>query len=222
VLPLESLSLVQTRISGTIPDEYGALPLVHLVSKQRLWAPRGGLTRTGVALCRRQDVARTAISGSITQSWTRWKLNYLSFDDTIVSGTLPAASGEAWSAVRKVYMARSRVSGTLPSTLSLWTSLIVFGAWLHRRIPGSQHRAEFMNTEISGTLSPLFSSWTQLTDIQGVRSYISGSLAEEFAEWRSCTRLMFASTGLSGTLSPSLSRWPQLVRTLHRMRSLGG
>ncbi len=70
----------------------------------------------------------------------------------------------------------------------------------HRR------KLQFWKTLISGSLSPAFSSWTQLEWLSVFDAPLEGTLSPGFGlAWRKIVILQLKNTQLSGTLDPALA-----------------
>ncbi len=245
---VDTLSLVQKNLVGSIPASLGALrhlvvlnlvesgvsgplpaaALSQLTSLDRLLLG-GGLTNAVTDLCalismRSFRLSDTAISGELQGITCFEQLEEVVIANSRVSGTLPAVLPSRMSHIQ---VSRSRISGTLPQwpTSGRLEWLDLHQTSVSGTLPLSYAsmpltRLALMNTPVSGTLSLAFASWTNLTTLVLDGSLLSGTLDEAFAVW-ALDALSFSNTLVSGTLNPAFARL-NLSRLVARQSPLSG
>eukprot|EP00759_Apiculatamorpha_spiralis_P030465 PhF_6_TR32155/c0_g1_i1/m.47690 len=111
-----------------------------------------------------------------------------------VSGTIPS-SLSMWTSLQTISIARTLVSGTLPLALSTLTAIQFF---------------HVSSSLVSGTIPGVFSLWTRIQYFDVSRTHISGTIPSSLSAWTNLMTFRIHSSEMSGTISPYFSTWKAL------------
>jgi hypothetical protein len=187
VSAVSEIALVKNNLSGTIPSDLGLLSLVLTSVKVSYNSLRGTLPSSLDQLTQLQSLAA-------------------SFNGLI--GTIPPSYGHGWQhSIRTVDWHDNDLTGTLPTTLGLWTALETFVAPENR---------------LSGKLPTQLQSWTALRKLHLNRNRLSGSLpATVLQAWTNLQDVGLADNAFVGSIPMSaLHRWTDSIRYIGLNRNV--
>ena len=198
---IEEIEISETKISGTIPDQFNSLNEYSGDSSSSSSSSRSSNSNhTGVLSQLRTFAAyRVPLSGSVPNMFgtmaTNLEVLALGLSDNVWTGTLPDSYGNL-TALKQLSLSHlNGITGTLPASwgygMTNLESLDMFGnPQLSGSIPSSWGEMTSMatlrlgQTNISGTIPSELGRLTRLVDASFHRTSLSGSMPTEICQLR--------------------------------------
>ena len=197
---LETISLVNNRLTGLIPHEYGRMTSLKTlrVSQNRL---RGQLYPRFIALeapLEVLDVSGNQLTGTLSELVElKTNLRSLLISDNFIVGSLPVTLFKLVE-LEVLQVANNRLSGTIPTELGIMTRLS--SLWLQGNI-------------VSGTIPTEIQLLTLLTDLRLQSNELVGTVHDGLSRLQFLRVLTLGENRLAGTI-------PDFVYTLTNLRLL--
>ena len=186
---LRTLNIDESQLSGTLPSLSNLVELrtILLANNPKISGTLPADLFRRLPSLTELDLSRTRLSGSITNSLTGARsLQRLQLDHTSISGTLPTTIGLLTTLEAAFAHESPRLSGTLPTELGRLTAL--------------RHGMSFAGTSISGSMPSELGSLTRLRALWLNNMRLSGSLPSDLKRMGGLAELEVHRNALSGSL----------------------
>ena len=210
-----AMLLSSTRVSGTVPTQVAASPLLGLNFDGSFLS---GVLPTELAA--RLSCGSTSLSGTLpaqlmTPSSTTDSLGMF---NTSLSGTLPAMASNV-SRLTVIQLAATSLSGTLPVQLTMMDKLAevhVSTTYLSGTVPPNLSHIGNMQldrTSLSGVIPVQLADFSRhLSSINLTSTLVSGSIPSNLASLVSMRAMQLGTTAISGTIPVQLGAASQLAQ----------